>query len=86
MWPRRERKKKSPNPNLNPNPNEVREAFDVARMVVRSSRIASPAYVDAFAVVRTCAERIEEMLAAGEPQVVDPNPNPNPDPTPNPNP
>ena len=50
---------------------QVREVFDVARTLLRSSRVASPTHVDAFAVVRTCAARIEQMLAAGEPQVVD---------------
>ena len=40
-------------------------------MVVRSSRVASPTHVDAFAASRACAARIEQMLAAGEPQVVD---------------
>ena len=50
---------------------QVREVFDVARTLLRSSRVASPTHVDAFAVVRTCAAGIEQMLAAGEPQVVD---------------
>ena len=51
---------------------QVREAFDVgAHGVVRSSRVASPTHVDAFAASRACAARIEQMLAAGEPQVVD---------------
>ena len=43
----------------------------MARTLLRSSRVASPTHVDAFTVVRTCAARIEQMLAAGEPQVVD---------------